>query len=77
MPKERVSMGKYETLQQIEESVKQNVEKLKNCPAHSFVKSESPHSYIPRYVCQNCGGVVDETAKIYYELGRLHEVKNK
>ena len=67
-------MGKYETLEQIRENIKQNADKLKNCPGHTFIKNENPHNYITKYTCQNCGGVVDETAKIYYELGRKHSV---
>lgn len=68
-------MGKFDTLQQIEDNIKQNAEKLKNCRAHVFIKNNNPHHYISKYTCQNCGGVVDETAKIYYELGRQHGEK--
>jgi ArsR family metal-binding transcriptional regulator len=65
-------MKRDELLDQIKEKIERNNERLQNCPHHVFVKNENLSTYIPRYTCQKCGGIVSQAEKTYYEIGVRH-----
>ena len=49
-----------------------NERRLKSCLHHEFQKPDNDSLYQFVYICQHCGGRVDQTAKTYYEIGYRH-----
>jgi len=49
-----------------------NVRRLHSCGLHAFKLIERTKGSSKRYKCAHCGGVVDATARMWYERGVQH-----
>lgn len=50
-----------------------NQRRLASCDGHAFSIDLAPDRELEKcWCCLKCGGVVDEIAKLWYELGRAH-----
>ena len=57
----------------IYEKVKKNQEILGSCNRHDFSIDTVPHTKINKtWECTHCGGKVNSSAKMWYELGLVH-----
>ncbi len=57
----------------IYEAVMDNQKKLESCKHHDFSIDTVPHTTIHKtWKCARCGGNVNSSAKMWYELGFLH-----
>ena len=57
----------------IYETVKINQQKLADCKRHNFSIDVAPHTNINKsWKCTECGGKVNASAKMWYELGVIH-----
>ncbi|MCP3683846.1 MAG: hypothetical protein GY861_14270 [bacterium] len=62
-----------ENIREIAKEVLYNNKKLNACSNHVFIEKVG----IRKWKCANCGGLVDGSKKVWYELGREHEIKRK
>ena len=67
---EDVSGIKKDDVRQIFEDVKANLEALRNCPGHKFVKVEGKTSLDTRYLCSVCSGEVTSRDHQWYVRGK-------
>lgn len=60
-------------LEQIYKEVLANRDKLNSCDKHQFdTPTEEGKVVGVHWICSNCGGEVDGSAKLWYEKGREH-----
>ena len=72
----KVSGLSKDAIKGIAKQVMKNNEVLNSCSFHIFEPCESPHmSRI--YKCSNCGGVVRDMQKIWYERGIEHSKRRE
>lgn len=69
-------MSKQRTLEEVEAEVEENERRLKSCPHHEFQRPNNGSLYNFVYICHNCGGRVDQTAKTYYQMRYDPDKKN-
>ncbi len=65
-------MSKRRNLEEVRVYVDENERRLQSCIHHNFQKPNNDSLYHFTYICQNCGGRVDQIAKTYYEMGYEH-----
>lgn len=65
-------MKRHRTLDEVKAYIDDNERRLKSCLHHEFQKPDNDSLYQFVYICQHCGGRVDQTAKTYYEIGYRH-----
>ena len=72
---ERVTGLSKDRQLEILEEVKQSHKKLESCTCHEFsvrIDQSHIHSPIPKWMCKNCRGIVENRIKNWYELGFKH-----
>lgn len=53
--------------------IRDNMRKLQECsPPHEFEEDKSDKGLLKRSVCKKCGGRVDHSRAVWYELGLKH-----
>lgn len=57
-----------EKIKKIAQEVLNNNILLNNCPFHEFEETDS----FNKFICKNCGGIVDAVKKQWYEKGIEH-----
>lgn len=59
------------------EEIRKNREVLQNCSLHEFSIKISQERVLSKWKCKNCGGIVDNSEKYWYEKGLNHGVKKE
>lgn len=75
---ERVFGLSEATQRQLFEQVKANRQTLDSCNCHDFSTDLNPDKiFNKKWKCSNCGGVVDNQEKYWYEKGFEHALEVK
>lgn len=59
----------------IMEDVRNNQKLLDNCCLHDFSIQIPQNSIVSKWKCTNCGGIVGDTEKRWYEKGIQHSTR--
>lgn len=56
------------------EEIRHNRQLLEKCTRHDFSEEigQKPHSFMNKWKCSNCGGIVSYSEKLWYEKGIAH-----
>jgi hypothetical protein len=57
------------------DAIRENHKKLDGCTCHSFTQEVPKKNMLPDWVCENCGGMVSQNDKDWYEKGFKHALQ--